>query len=381
MLETLRRPATWLTLALNLLVMLAVWEVGMSLARLVVGAWPARIRTSLRVVWTLAAVYVLLALTVNTLHAPLEPLATQGALVAEWFRASAGRTVAVLVLAVIAWNLVSLTASRIVPSGEFTRLSVRVQTLKSVVESSLRVGIVVIALLSVLDNLGVKTTTLLAGVSVLGLAVSFGAQSLVRDVIAGFFVLLEDQYGVGDVITVNSGPLNGTVERLNLRFTALRALDGTLHIVPNGQINTVSVLSKDWSRVVALVSFPPTADVDAAIGLLKRVSTDLYADPEWQPQFLEEPNVEGVTTLSKDGFEVRALFRVLPKAQWPVGREFNRRMKLTLDGAGLGGLRPQLTIVRQAEPPISGLDNSGQAPAKPEAAPGTGSSEPPARMV
>ena len=354
MLETLRRPGTWLTLALNLLIMLATWRMGLSLARLVVGAWPARVRSLLRAVWTLGALYVLVTLVVHTLRWQIEPLFTQGAQVSAWFRASAGRTVAVLVLATIAWNLVSLAASRVVPAGEFTRLSVRVQTLKSVVESSLRVGIVAIALVSVLDNLGVRTTTLLAGVSVLGLAVSFGAQSLVRDVIAGFFVLLEDQYGVGDVITVNSGPLSGTVEHLNLRFTALRALDGTLHIVPNGQINTVSVMSKDWSRVVALVGLPPTADVDAAIALLGHVSNDLYADPEWRAQFLEEPSVEGVTTLHKDGFEVRALFKVLPKAQWAVGREFNRRMKLALDEAGLGGLRPQLTIVRQAETPPSG---------------------------
>ena len=345
----LNRPGTWLILLLDFVIVLGLWRIGSNLLDLLHQRVHPRLLTSARVAWAIAAIYVLVVVIAYVVEFHMEPLYRHGQAITDWFRVAAGRVVAVTILATVAWSLVNVVSSRVVPSSEFTRRTVRVQTLKSVLESSLRVVIIVVALVTILDNIGVRTSTLLAGVSVLGLAVSFGAQSLIKDVITGFFILLEDQYGVGDVITINNGGLSGGVERMNLRFTALRALDGTLHIIPNGQINTVSVMSKDWSRVVASVALPPTADVNLALDLLRRVAEELHADPQWQPKFLEEPSVDGVTTLTKDGFEIRALFKVLPKEQWPVGREFNRRMKVALDEAGLGGLRPQLMVVRQED--------------------------------
>ncbi|AFZ68521.1 mechanosensitive ion channel family protein [Deinococcus peraridilitoris] len=345
--ETLGRPGTWLVLVLYTVVLLGVWRIGMNMLELLEPRVPVSVVRVLRVVWSVGSAYVLAALIAQVIKLPYEPLYSHGREIAEWFRESAGRIVAVLVLAFVAWNLVSVVSSKVVPGGEFSRTSVRIATLKSVVESALRATIMVVALVTVLDNIGVRTGTLLAGVSVLGLAVSFGAQSLIKDVITGFFVLLEDQYGVGDVITVNGGTLSGNVERMNLRFTALRALDGTLHIIPNGQINTVSVMSKDWSRVVATVGLPPTADVNGALTLLEQVARELHADPAWGYRFLEAPTIDGVSMLTRDGFEVRALLKVLPKEQWALGREFNRRMKMALDDAGMGGLRPQLMVVRQ----------------------------------
>ncbi len=353
--ETLTQPGVWLLIVLNVVLALGLWRFGLTLLKLVDDAVPGRVVDRLvrplEVLWSLGALYALVAVLSHVVNFTVTPLYEHGAAISTWFRDAAGRIVAVLVLAMLAWNLVSTLAARIVPSNEFTRRTVRVTTLKGVVESALRVAIVVIAVITILDNIGVRTSTLLAGVSVLGLAVSFGAQSLIKDVINGFFILLEDQYGVGDVITIGNGPLSGAVESLNLRVTSLRALDGTLHIVPNGQITTVSVMSKDWSRVVASVGLPPTADVDTALGVLRRVAAELYADEAFHAKFLEEPTIEGVTTLTKDGFEVRALFKVLPKEQWSIGREFNRRMKLALDEAGMGGLRPQLMVVRQEDKP------------------------------
>lgn len=365
-LTSLNRPETWLLLLFDVLIALGVWRIGMNLLQLNMlhARLPARVATPVRALWSLLVAYALAAVLINHVRADgLEPLYTHGGLINRWFRETAGQTVAVIVLAVVAWSLVTAAATRIVPSDEFTRASVRVQTLKGVVESTLRAAIVIIVFVTVLDNVGVRTSTLLAGVSVIGLAVSFGAQSLIKDVINGFFILLEDQYGVGDVITVNAGTLSGGVERMNLRFTALRALDGTLHIIPNGQINTVSVMSKDWSRVVATIGFPPTADVNEALDVLTRVAGQLYADSNWSGMFLEPPQIDGVTNLTKDGFELRALFKVLPKEQWPVGREFNRRMKIALDEIGLGGLRPQLMVVRteggaDTAVPLTGKDAS-----------------------
>lgn len=236
----------------------------------------------------------------------------------------------------------------------------RVQTLKGVVESTLKVVVVVIGLIAGLQALGVDASSLLAGVSVLGLAVGFGAQSLIKDVFTGFFILLEDQYGVGDVITVNTGQLSGGVERLNLRLTALRALDGTLHIIPNGQIQTVSVSSKDWSRVVATVDVTYAANIDDALRVLEAVSRELHADPEWGAFFLEEPEMQGVTQLTSDGVRLQALFKVQPKSQYALGREFNRRIKIAMDEAGIEIPSPQRKVTLGSAPIELKLTRDGQ---------------------
>lgn len=353
MLDSLRlslsQPSVWLVLVLDLLLFAGVWRFGSWLLGLLHRQLRPGLLRSLQWLWVGLITYGLIAVLVRLLRLDIEPLYTQGEALGDWFRASAGRTFAVIVLAVLAWQLVGVVTGRIVPADEFNRRTVRVRTLTGVVESTLRVVILTIAAVSVLQNLGIEATTLLAGVSVLGLAVSFGAQSLFKDVITGFFILLEDQYGVGDVITINNGGLSGGVERLNLRVTMLRALDGTVHIIPNGQIQTVSVSSKDWSRVVARLTVPPETDVDAAIGLLTRVSHELYSDEVFGKVFLEAPEINGVTGVSKDGVVLQALYKVLPKQQWGLEREFNRRVLLALEQSGLSLLQPQLIHMSRGE--------------------------------
>ncbi len=348
----LSKPWVWFKLVAVLLIVYAVWRTGRILLSLLGPHVRAGLLRLLSGVWLLTCVFSALAVVVYAVYIPVPLLFDAGELITAWFRASAGQLVVIVALALIGWNLISLLSSRIVPGDDFNRRTVRLGTLRGVVESTLRVIVVLIAAISILQAIGINATTLLAGVSVFGLAVGFGAQSLIKDVFNGFFILLEDQYGVGDVITVNSGTLSGGVEKLNLRVTALRALDGTVHIIPNGQINTVSVSSKDWSRVVATVDVTYTANVNEALRVLERVCNDLYADPEWSENFLEKPDIQGVTNLAADGVELRALFKVQPKTQYALQREFNRRIKIAMDQAGIEIPFPQRTI-SMGDAPIS----------------------------
>ena len=349
----LSQPVSWLKLGFTLLVAYAVWRVVTALLSLLTPSVHRRLAVVLlRWLWNLLALYAAVAAAVHALGLVDVPLLyDQGGVIADSFRASSGQVVVVAAMAFIAWNLVTLAARRLVPeaSTEFNRRSVRVQTLTGVTEGSLRIVILILAGITVLQALGVNASALLAGVSVLGLAVGFGAQSLIKDVFTGFFILLEDQYGVGDIIRVNGGALSGTVERLSLRLTVLRALDGTVHLIPNGQMLTVSVSSKDWSQVLATYLVPNGADIDRALEVMEQVASGLHADPQWQSRFLAPPEVQGVTSLGSDGTELRALLKVLPKAQFAVGREFNRRIKVAMDSADLGMPGPAAIEVRLSQ--------------------------------
>ncbi|GGS20077.1 mechanosensitive ion channel family protein [Deinococcus knuensis] len=339
------KPQVWVGLALTAVFAYAIYRFGRLLIRALTPHIHRRLPPVLKWLWLVTVVVAWLAVATFVAYLPSVPILFDlGRDITRGFRNSAGQLVVVIAMALIAWNLISALAARIVAEQEFNRRSVRVQTLKGVVESTLRVTVVIIGVIAALQALGVNATSLLAGVSVLGLAVGFGAQSLIKDVFNGFFILLEDQYGVGDVITINTGQLSGGVERLNLRVTALRALDGTMHIVPNGQINTVSVSSKDWSRVVAAVDVTYNANIDDALRVLNDVSQELYASPDWRHFFLEEPEIQGVVALAADGITLRALYKVQPKSQWALGREFNRRVKIAMDEAGIEIPFPQRSI-------------------------------------
>ena len=237
-----------------------------------------------------------------------------------------------LLAAVLLW-LINRFAAAITTPREFSRRNVRTETLRVVLTSSLRVLVLVLTLVAVLSELGVNVTALLAGVSILGLAVSFGAQSMVRDVLNGFFILLEDQYGVGDVIKVNAASahvLSGSVESLNLRVTVLRDLEGTAHIIPNGEIKTVSVLSKDWARIVADVDVPNTIAIAEAIVELQRLVSEFSNQPDLKDKLLEPPEVLGVEALGTQT-TIRILMKVQPKEQWALSREWRKHLRNRLD--------------------------------------------------
>ncbi|MFN8509013.1 MAG: mechanosensitive ion channel family protein [Deinococcaceae bacterium] len=336
--SALTEPQTLFSVVLALGIVAGVWRLGCAfLEQLLRVSLSPTLERTLRRIWHVVSAYLALIVTVKALGlTQLSYLYPSGNAVVFWFNATIGRTLAVVALSYLALLLIENLSQRVVVSSdEFNRRNVRATTLRDIVRSTLRVSVFTVAGIEVLQNLGINATTLLAGVSVLGLAISFGAQSLIKDLLTGFFILLEDQYGVGDVITINSGSLSGSVEKLTLRVTQLRALDGTVHVVPNGQILTVSVSSKDWSRFVANLIVTLDTDLDMALLTLERVAQELYADDRWHPLFLEAPTVDGVTQFLPDGIQLRALFKVFPKEQYALGREFNRRIKEAFDRAGI----------------------------------------------
>jgi small-conductance mechanosensitive channel len=183
---------------------------------------------------------------------------------------------------------------------------------------------------------------LLAGVGVAGLAVSFGAQSLVKDVISGFFILLENQFAVGDVVAVND--IAGKVERMTLRVVMLRDLEGVLHIIPNGSVTVVSNRTRGFSRSVLDVGVAYEAKIDRVLDVLRSLAQEFYEDTAWRDAFLDPPEVLGVQELADSSVNVRVLFTTHPGRQWEVGREFRRRVKNRLDAEGITIPFPQRTL-------------------------------------
>lgn len=214
----------------------------------------------------------------------------------------------------------------------YTAAEKRGQTIADLVRSVGRVLIIVSALLLTLD-IFLDIRTLLAGVGILGLAVSFGAQSLVKDVISGFFILLENQFVVGDVI--EAAGKSGTVERISLRAVQLRDLDGTVHVVPNGQIAVVSNQTRSWSRAVVEVSVPRDVEVDRTLDMFRDEAARFYDDAAWHARFEGAPEVPGVEQITDSRLIIRTLLRTVAGSQWDVAREFRRRIKnrLSADAA------------------------------------------------
>jgi len=227
------------------------------------------------------------------------------------------------------------------------RLVLRLSTFSQVIKGITAFGIGSIAFLIMLSLLGVRVAPLLAGAGLLGFAVSFASQSLIKDIINGFLVLLEDQYGVGDVITVKG--LSGFVENMNLRITQLRATDGQLITIPNGQIDIVQNLSKEWSRVDLMIPVGLAADIDKALCLVESVANDMRKDEIWGMLILEPPLLLGVDELNHAGATIRIWIKTQPMKQWDVAREYRRRLKIAFEAANIPiGVPQQIVYVSGA---------------------------------
>ena len=191
----------------------------------------------------------------------------------------------------------------------------------------------------VLDRFGVPLATLIAPATVAGVALGFGAQRIVQDILAGFFLIAERQYGYGDLIRIaNLGAtsgVTGTVEDVTLRTTRMRTVNGEVVFIPNGQINQVTNLSRDWARAIVDVPLPATADIDQVNDLLQRVGGQVYADPQLRPLILDAPTVMGVETIDVDHLSIRMVSRTLPGKQFVVGRELRARVATALREAGI----------------------------------------------
>jgi small-conductance mechanosensitive channel len=272
----------------------------------------------------------------------------------RWFLTHGPKILLILLGLVLFQRLVVFSSRRI--AGLVARTSMRQrpgqqdhrpETLAAVFRQVLTFLLICGATLMILDEVGLSITTLLGGVAVVGLAVSFAGQNLIKDYFYGFLVLFEDQYGVDDFIRV--GDVSGTVERITLRVTILRDLEGIVHFVPHGSITTVSNLTHGWSRAMLEVQVAYKEDVDRAIGVLRDLAGDLRRDPYFGLAVVDEPRMLGVDALGDSGVTIKFFLETKPARQWEVKREMLRRVKKKFDELGIEIPFPHRTLYHRHE--------------------------------
>ena len=273
--------------------------------------------------------------------------------VAELLQTPAGRALVRTVLVVlvvtvgafILWEFIETAAarylSRLDETGEGSR-AVRMRTLLPMVEKALLVAIVVVAGMIVLSEIGLDIGPLLAGAGVLGLAVGFGAQTLVKDVITGVFIIVEDSMAIGDFVTVAGR--SGVVEDLSVRSVTLRGYSGAKHTIPFSSIGDVENLTKDYSYAVLDYGVGYSENVDAVIAVIREVGDGLRADPDWRDNIVEDLEIAGLQELGDSAVVIRSRFKCLPGFQWGVRREMNRRIKAAFDARGIEIPFPHTTV-------------------------------------
>jgi small conductance mechanosensitive channel len=200
----------------------------------------------------------------------------------------------------------------------------------------------------ILRAIGLDIGPLLAGAGVIGLAVSFGAQSLVKDIISGLFILFENQFGVGDVVRIKD--VSGRVEKMTLRIVVMRDLHGVVHIVPNGEITQVSNLTRAFSRAVVEIGVAYKEDVDRVIGVLREIANEFAEDADWKPLLVEEINIPGIESFGESSVNLRVIATTVPLKQWDVARELRLRIKRRFDAEGIEIPFPHRTIYTVATP-------------------------------
>jgi small-conductance mechanosensitive channel len=234
--------------------------------------------------------------------------------------------------------------SAIVDTGSLSlRSAARARTLALVLRSIASALIWAIAVTMILGELGVSLGPLIAGAGIAGVAIGFGAQSLVKDFLSGIFMLVEDQYGVGDII--DAGEATGTVEAVTLRTTRLRDVNGTVWHIPNGIIERVGNMSQQWARALLDVEVAYGTDIDEAQAVIKEVADELWRDEKWSSKILEEPEVWGVERLGPDAIVIRLVVKTRPAAQFPVMRELRRRLSDAFLERGIEMPFPQRSVL------------------------------------
>jgi len=233
------------------------------------------------------------------------------------------------------------------------------------VRNALLIVICIMAGLTILSELGVDIAPLLAGAGVVGLAIGFGAQTLVKDVITGAFILFEDTVNVGDGVTING--ISGAVEAISIRTIRIRDGDGTLHTIPFGQVGAVSNMTKDYSYFSTDVGVGYQEDIDKVIASLRQVFGDLNGDPAYRPYILGDLEVSGIDRFTDTAVYLRVRIRTLPTRQGEIGHEFNRRMKIKFDRLGIQ-LSPSQRVIHVAgegaRADVTAPGAPAQAPAK-----------------
>jgi len=275
----------------------------------------------------------------------------------DWAVASGPKVVLILVLMLVGVKLSGVVAGRaFAVIGRRRKMDEeykkRADTLSGVIAYLLSVTVIAMAVLMIMTELDIKIGPILAAAGVLGLAVGFGAQHLVQDLISGFFILLDDQIRVGDVVQI--ADKGGLVEKLNLRMTVLRDLAGNVHYVRNGQIGVVTNMTKEYSRYVFDIGVAYREDVDEVVKVVKQVDEELRNDPEFGKDILEPIEILGLDRFGDSAVIIKARTKTKPIRQWAVGREFNRRLKKRFDEKDIEIPFPHVTL-------YLGRDKNGQA--------------------
>jgi moderate conductance mechanosensitive channel len=242
------------------------------------------------------------------------------------------------------------TPDALLETGQMSlRAEQRIEALASVLRSVASFTIMAVAGVMILGELGVELGPLIAGAGIIGVALGFGSQSLVRDFLSGIFILVEDQFGIGDIVNLD-GTTSGVVEAVSLRTTRLRAVDGTVWHVPNGEIRRVGNMSQHWSRALLDVEVAYATDLARAKEVIREVA---HAVSEEDSHVIEEPEVWGVEELGAHGVVIRLVVKTTPSEQYRVSRTLRERLKVAFDAEGIEIPFPQQTIWHRTEPVAS----------------------------
>ncbi len=273
----------------------------------------------------------------------------------DWCVKSGWKVVVILIFMFIGMKISRVVANRLFPKRKREsdpEYQKRADTLAAVITYLLTVTIIIIGGVMILGEFNIEIGPILAAAGIVGVAVGFGAQHLVRDVITGFFILLDDQIRVGDVVQVAGK--GGLVEKISLRLTILRDLAGNVHYVRNGEINVVTNMTKEYSRYVFDIGVAYREDVDQVIEVVKQVDEELRNDPQFGSDILEPIEILGLDQFADSAIIIKARTKTKPIKQWAIGREFNRRLKKRFDEKDIEIPFPHVTL-------YMGQDKTGQA--------------------
>ncbi|HVL66971.1 MAG TPA: mechanosensitive ion channel family protein [Vicinamibacterales bacterium] len=377
-------PAEWQTLMLALVPALLIAWLAARLARRVlahglrallrdtVATSSPLVRAPLRLAWAAVFILVLAVVAVPILQlAGLRPRAGLGLrTLATWMFTSGLQVILIGALAFVLVRLITLLVQRFeheVNQGtglDALERAKRARTLGSLIRNVAAAVITGVAVLMILNEVGVNIAPVLAGAGIVGLAVGFGAQTLVRDIISGFFLILEDQVRVGDVAAING--TGGLVEAINLRTIVLRDFEGTVHVFPNGAINTLANRSKDFSFYVIDLAVAYKEDPDRVTGVLREVGEELQKDDRFGPNILAPVEVVGVDAFADSAVVIKLRVKTVPLKQWEVGRELRRRILKAFERHGIEIPFPQRVVTTKPASIPTAPPTRASAPATPE---------------
>ena len=279
----------------------------------------------------------------------------------QWALTAVPKVLIVLVLAIVLLRIVNFATARMearavqegdTESGHDAREHhKRVGTLIGIVKTTATVAVWALAVVLVLTQVGINVAPIIAGAGILGLAVGFGAQELVRDVISGFFLLLENHVRNGDVAVING--VGGAVESMGLRTIVLRDLSGVVHVFQNGKIETLANMTKKWSAMVFDIEVAYKENTDEVVAVMLEVAETMRAEEQFANKILAPIDLFGLDSFGESGVVIKARFQTIPAEQWTVGREYRRRLKLAFDDRGIEIPVPHRTLYwGEASPPV-----------------------------